>query len=188
MSNNKRKQENDRVRIQIEEALFSLMEQKSFSSITVSDIVRESGVARATYYRNYESKEDVVISYFDRLHQKAGESFSLTAPPSSREEARLAVTPENVTKSLEFYLAHKYYLLLLHEAGFGALLQDELNRIAEEALGDMPANSIERYRIYLVSGALYNVMMQWLREGAPESPAALARAICAMLGEAGQSK
>ena len=44
----------------IAEALISLMEQKTFSSINVSELCRAAGVSRPTFYSLFGSMEDVV--------------------------------------------------------------------------------------------------------------------------------
>lgn len=58
----KRKEENLRVKINITNTLFRLMEQKSLAEISITELVKGAGVARASFYRNYESKEDVLVT------------------------------------------------------------------------------------------------------------------------------
>ena len=43
------------------QALLDLLEKKPFSSISILNIVEKADVARLTFYRNYKSKEDMVI-------------------------------------------------------------------------------------------------------------------------------
>lgn len=45
------------------EALYKLMDGKKFSDISVSEICREAGISRQTFYSLYESKENIIISY-----------------------------------------------------------------------------------------------------------------------------
>ena len=52
--------DNQRVKNQIIEGLFSLLRKKAFSEITVTDIVKEAKVARASYYRNFQNKEEII--------------------------------------------------------------------------------------------------------------------------------
>lgn len=59
-SDDKRHIENMRVKKSISKALFTLMSEKNFSEIRVSDIIAESGVAKASYYRNFTSIEDII--------------------------------------------------------------------------------------------------------------------------------
>ena len=63
----KRYEANRQVKIKISRALIKLMEQMPFSDITVTDIVQTAGVARASYYRNFESKEEVLIKVTDYI-------------------------------------------------------------------------------------------------------------------------
>ena len=63
----KRKEANLRVKKGITMALFSLMHQKSFSDITISEIIRTAGVARVSFYRNYDSKEDVLLTLIEDI-------------------------------------------------------------------------------------------------------------------------
>jgi AcrR family transcriptional regulator len=45
------------------DALMALMDEKPYGKITVSDITEKAGIARQTFYRNYEGKDDVVFEY-----------------------------------------------------------------------------------------------------------------------------
>lgn len=47
-------------------ALFSLMKVKKFNEISVSELSKKAGISRMAFYRNYDSKEDVLGDYFDR--------------------------------------------------------------------------------------------------------------------------
>ena len=38
----------------------------------------------------------------------------------------------------------------------------------------MPANSVERYKLYFIAGAVTNVLIEWLNEGAKEPPKEIA--------------
>lgn len=47
----------------IEEAVFGLMETTDIPNIKVADVVRLAGVSRSTFYRHYDSVEDVVKQF-----------------------------------------------------------------------------------------------------------------------------
>ena len=65
----KRLEANRLVKLRIARALTKLMEKKNFSDITVTEIVQTAGVARASYYRNFTSKEEVLIKVTDEIWQ-----------------------------------------------------------------------------------------------------------------------
>lgn len=62
--------DNQRVKKRIAEGLFALLRKKAFSEITVTDIVREADVARASYYRNFDSKEQIIEAAMDDLRDQ----------------------------------------------------------------------------------------------------------------------
>src|SRR5438132_190753 len=47
----------------LQEALIELTAQKGFSAVAVSDITKYAGVNRATFYRHYEDKFDLLNHY-----------------------------------------------------------------------------------------------------------------------------
>ena len=65
----KRMLENKRVRTAIAKAWIALLKEKSFSEIKVTDLVKRAGVARQSYYRNFESMEDVAKEYMSEIQQ-----------------------------------------------------------------------------------------------------------------------
>lgn len=52
---------NQIIRESITEALLILMAFKPFTSITVMELTEKAGVGRVSFYRNYKSKEEVLI-------------------------------------------------------------------------------------------------------------------------------
>ncbi|MCL2128799.1 MAG: TetR/AcrR family transcriptional regulator [Treponema sp.] len=52
-----------RTRSWIFEALMLLLNEKPYSKISVSDITKKAGIARQTFYRNYNSKDDIVSEH-----------------------------------------------------------------------------------------------------------------------------
>lgn len=172
----KRKVENARVKRNIEDAFFSLLKSKNFSEITITDLVRKSGVSRNSYYRNFDSKEDIIKEFILRLRTEIDIAFEHSAETFGDKLSHQALTVH-----LSYYLKEKHNLLLLYENGFGSLMLDEANRYIEEALGDMPCSSIDRYNLYFTSGAIFNAMMQWLKNGAKESPSEMAQIFLELL-------
>jgi len=47
------------------DSLMLLMDEKPYDSITVSDIAEKAGVARPTFYRNFDDKDEVVLQYLN---------------------------------------------------------------------------------------------------------------------------
>ena len=58
------------VRRQITNAVLQLMAEKSYMDITVTDIINTAQVARASFYRNYNSINDVIDAIVDEMSEE----------------------------------------------------------------------------------------------------------------------
>jgi AcrR family transcriptional regulator len=67
----KMKKEDDRrvikTRMVIQDALFTLMQEKSFNKITIQEIIDRANVGRSTFYSHYETKEDLLLCSTEHL-------------------------------------------------------------------------------------------------------------------------
>lgn len=152
---NKRNAANLRVKKSITTALLDLLEEKSISEISISEIITKAGVARASFYRNYATKENVIITLISDILEEYRATLSDT------EEN--FYTYKNILTSFEFFAQYQRQVLDLHRFGYGSLLLDMLNQFHEEVAGTMPCTSIERYKLYVYIGSLYNTAMMWLK-------------------------
>lgn len=156
----KRKEANMRVKSSITKALFRMMHEKSFSDISISELIREAGVARVSFYRNYDSKEDVLLTLIeDILEQFRG---------TVNYEDSDYYTYRNIRRSFEYFKEYGDFVLDLYQFGYGSILLEKLNQFHEEVAGTMPNSSIEKYQLYMYMGALFNTAIVWLRNGAKE--------------------
>ena len=61
---------NESVKEAIEIALIKLLQNKDINKITVTELTKKAGVGRSSFYRNFESIEDVVVSYVNRIYSE----------------------------------------------------------------------------------------------------------------------
>ncbi|HVV22936.1 MAG TPA: helix-turn-helix domain-containing protein, partial [Pseudonocardiaceae bacterium] len=55
------------VKHRLTEAAFALFEQHGYEHTTVDDIAEHAGVSRATFFRTFRSKEDVIFPDHDEM-------------------------------------------------------------------------------------------------------------------------
>ena len=163
----KRKAENLRVKRSITNTLFTLMKEKSLSHIQITELVGRAGVARASFYRNYDSKEDVLITLIRDVLEQFRTEISM--------ERGSFYCYENVLLSFQYFLKYRDYVLDLCRSGFLSALLEELNRFHESVEGTMASSSIQRYQLYVYIGALLNTGLVWLSGDAKTSPEDMAR-------------
>ena len=59
------------VRLKMKTAMVLLLEKKHYLQITVTDVIKEAGVARASFYRLYNSIDDIVDDILVEITEKA---------------------------------------------------------------------------------------------------------------------
>lgn len=144
----------------LQTALICLMAEKPFDKITVSELVRRSGVSRTAFYRNYKAKEDILKEVHDMFFQNLADSFS---DSKYQENSRL------------WY--HDFYTLVQENAGtFRLLYQANLTNgplfkgISLELELERPISTREHYKILAWQSAFLSVLTDWFKNGMKESP------------------
>lgn len=170
----KRREANRRVKAGIINALFELMHEKSFSDISISELIRRADVARVSFYRNYESKEDVLLTLIDDVLEQYRKTLD--------EEETDFYTYQNICRSFEYFKKYGDFALDLYRFGYGSILLEKLNQFHEEIAGIMPNSSIEKYKLYMYMGAFFNTAITWLKNGAEEETEDIAGIFCGMCG------
>lgn len=147
-------------------ALVEFAGQKDWSKLTVTELIEKSGVARASFYRNFKSVEDLIAYGLEQIALRYHEG-----KPSSAEDVH---SKETVLYKFQFYQKYAGLVLAFHHAKITSTLLDVITDCEIQARGDMPASSITKYELYYFSGAFYNMMICWLESGMKESPEAMA--------------
>lgn len=140
----------------IETAFINLLEDNEFEKITISDLVKRAGVSRTAFYRNYDSKEVVLNNLLHGVFDEVSDSLNRDA---------FYRTPEVFWRRLLLIVRkHLHPFQLLLKAGLGNTILEEItlntiNVSHAETVGDY-------YNEVFWSGAVYNVLIHWVRGGA----------------------
>lgn len=138
----------------IVEALFKLMSQYEYEKINVTDIAQKAGVGRATFYRYFKRKEDVILYYFE--HNKKSFMFEQRIYPRCREDyIKIA------TNVFTLFKQNKTPFKLIRKAHLEYIYLDYLNKNFI-ALFTSEYDLKLIYQPYLYAGMLFNVSMAWL--------------------------
>ncbi len=138
----------------IVQALFKLMGEYEYEKIGVTDIARKAGVGRATFYRYFKRKEDVIEFYFS--HNAKEFLFEQRYYPRCREDYK-AIVREVFVRFRE----NKERFLLIRRAHLEYLYLDFLNRNFS-AMFRKEYEDVGAYAPYLYAGMVFNVSMRWL--------------------------
>ena len=65
--------------------LLELLKKKPLSEISISEIVNGAGVGRTSFYRNYETKEDILKKYIEKLIGEWEQGYKASGKDSNAE-------------------------------------------------------------------------------------------------------
>lgn len=153
---NKKQELNAFIKDCITTALIKQMKTQSFDKISVTELVKVAGVSRVSFYRNFESKQDVLEKHLMKLIQEWGEEF----------EEKNDITYFSESLLLHFYKYKEFYLLLNCQ-GLSSLIYENIRWASK--VGESQ-NNVERYLKSSVAGAIFGWVDEWLRQGMKESP------------------
>ncbi len=132
------------------------LKEKSFESITISDIQRVSGVSRSTFYRNFDRIEDVLALMCDRVFEEA-----FTAGYANISEAVFRT-----------WFRHADMVETVVCIGRSDMLYSSLRRCADSlrgSLADFGDAALFDYLVSIISSAMMGIMVTWVERGKRES-------------------
>ncbi len=152
---------------EITDALIRLMQDHSYSEISVKQIVLETTLERKTFYNNFSSKDDVLDSVITEAIRNYVEALTMSP------DGPLSVI-------FEFCDRNKELLGLLHKNNLLYLLLLKLNAVIPElnSCMDMSTNPFAKmigslepdYLIAFNIGAIWNIIFKWVERGMTDSP------------------
>ncbi|MDO5294798.1 MAG: TetR/AcrR family transcriptional regulator [bacterium] len=136
----------------IESALIQLMEDKTFEQISITDITKKAGVSRNAYYRNYNSKEDILSKYLQNILSHMSGALKQYDPITQTKQAWVALL--KVTEKF----SPQYKLIL--KAGYGERLKMEFQKEMNQNI--TPGQHALYYSNCYWVGALCNILAEWV--------------------------
>lgn len=169
MNKEKKNQANILARECMVTALMQLLKEKPLSAISVSELTKKAGVSRMTYYRNYQTKEDIFASYLEDIlidYQK--EALLLPLDTQCYESVHLL-------HCFSYFEKHKDFLNSLLKSGRGDLLLDSISKYVLK-MWHTPEDGIQHYYgLQAFAGALFNLYITWASNGTKETPEELTK-------------
>ena len=153
---NKKQEANAFVKECITTALLRMMETMPFDEIAITDLVKKAGVGRVSFYRNFESKKDVLEKHLVLLIKEWGKEFETLGDPQKFSD----------TLSRHYY-KYKDFYLLLYRQGLAEMIYETIRSACKL---DEAQNNIERFFKSMIAGMIWGWIDEWMRQGMPEDP------------------
>ncbi|UOB19567.1 TetR/AcrR family transcriptional regulator [Macrococcus armenti] len=148
-------------------SLIMLMKENPFDSITIGEITKNADLDRTTFYRNFDSKEDILNVGISKIKNKYMDVLKNTQ----------SLNMEFLSLAFFKICYEEINLLrLLHSQGLSFLLLNQFNEILPQL--HISVKNKFNYQIseehlifalYFNTGGFFNILMKWMEGGFEES-------------------
>lgn len=144
----------------MQQALLQLLKTKDLSEISVTELTKTAGVARVTFYRNYNDMADIIFDYLENP------KYGLPSPDTAS-----FYLPQFIRSYFEFFKDHQELVRCIQKNNLLPYLMVTLdNNIASQSYYMIAAYGFEtQYEVSGLVGMFYKILMDWIRSGMKES-------------------
>lgn len=147
----------------ITDALLFLMESKDFSKINVKEICDKALVSRQTFYSLFQTKEEVIELYFDKLFTDYAKQF---------EKSQVITVRYICSTSVSYLFENRFFIGLLVNNNLNYIMTRKMEEYLIE-LGSI-INASKRkedpYAMAFISGALVEIISRYIKNNSFENP------------------
>jgi AcrR family transcriptional regulator len=150
-----------RTRTLLRQALVDLIEERGFDRVTVGDLTTRAMVSRASFYRNYRDKYDLVEQVFDEA----------MTDMTSADEADTRSPGERFADFFTHIGAyHRLYGALMGRKGSPWFADRMRSTFASMTAGHFPADNADALVPSLISAMFVQSILWWLEHDRPCPP------------------
>ena len=159
----------------LQEGLLRLLETKPLDGISVTELCKESGINRATFYNHYSSPHDLLTDIGNRLtaQLKLIIEHVKTAEDASKQLVHIC----------EFFQAHAPTIIALNRCHADTQITDALYDLNLSYQTHLVNNSkyakqatpegLHLIAVFFYTGS-YNILLEWIRKDLPLTPTEVA--------------
>lgn len=149
----------------IKKAFMELMNEKYYMDVTVTDLIKKADVARASFYRNFDSTSDVLDEIIDDMVNTLQEAF----------DPIITSDDQNAWREFLFIFIYEFKSkqkeVIANKPENASIIQFRLNnRFIQKANNIEYLDLHDKYRRVSRLGLLFMVLKCWVDTGMEESP------------------
>ena len=146
-------------------ALLELMEERPYNEINITDLSKKADLSRRTFYRHFATIDEVL----DYVLIQISKQFSVY-----QAQQRPRTLKEIAFTFFSYWQQHRQFLQVLKNNNLLYRLHNKFAIISSNAKEEKAPVytdvSLIDYAISFTSGALWNLLVKWLDNGAVQSP------------------
>ena len=146
------------------DALIRLMREKPFEKISIQEIAKKSGVGRATWFRNYNGKNEALTFKLIVLWNRWSDEHDI----SVRDRFTLKISKD----FFEFNFEIRCIVQTIYSANMQSAVYDAFYQVMMPQYG---ANAEECYKARFYSYGLFGLLDEWVKRGFKETPDEMVR-------------
>ncbi len=155
-------------------ALLRLMDEKDYNDITITDITTLAGVSRMAYYRNYKSKEDILLTHLEDAEK------SIINLAGNQSVSSL--------KDIIYYLSYfiqenSKFINAIYAAGLIHKLTDMLNERIYNYFPISHQSTDGEFAVRFYVGAILSVYRYWIDTGMKEPAENVTELLCRFIDQ-----
>ena len=144
--------------------MIRLMREKPFEKISIQEIADKSGVGRATWFRNYNGKNEALTFKLIVLWNRWSDEHDISV--------RDRFTLKNSKDFFEFNFEIRCIVQTIYSANMQSAVYDAFYQVMMPQYG---ANAEECYKARFYSYGLFGLLDEWVKRGFKETPDEMVR-------------
>jgi AcrR family transcriptional regulator len=140
-----------------------LLKKNAFRKISIEDITKRAGVARPTFYRNFGSKEDILIDQGRKIYERL-----MTDLETGMNEGN--VTYNSINKMVKVFDEYSELFVVLIKNNLEFLIfqsfEVEISHLLKKIFG---IDKEDKYKAKFFEGALFSIIVEWIKNSKAES-------------------
>lgn len=141
----------------ITETLLKLLKIYTLKEISISFLCDEAGVGRASFYRNFASKEDILIKYDAKLIKQWGKEY---------ENDKNSTHESLIPSLLMHYKKYKDFYLIIYKNNLSDIV---LKTILQACELEKKKTNIEAYVTSFIGYGIFGIVNEWIKRGMQET-------------------
>lgn len=157
------------------EALSKLLEHKNYTDIKISEIIVKAGISRATFYRNFSNKDDIVILKVKMIFQEFYLDLQEYYAHGGEEDEQYLIQQffhkiNEEEKVIDTVIRTNLEYTMVD--GIVAVIDNHRDRFYELVKTN---KRTEEYIIDIVASSCWTLLSRWHKTGKQETPSQLSR-------------